>query len=190
MLAIIAGHSCASGVQPSRAAQAPDVSDSLATATPTASAQQATPAQALEVSDSLPVASRKQDSVVHVFTTDASAVRERQRLLFGDEAGWAEAWKHIASNRTPAPALPLVDFGRWRVALANEGIRDDGGTVRITGTTVERDTLVIHVTAFFTPMCPGFLRATNVQKSTDAVLIPRHPTAFVFRERLTIIPCR
>ena len=131
-----------------------------------------------------------QDSVKHVFTTDASAVRARERLVLGDSTEWAESWFRIVSNRTPTPAVPSVDFSLWRIALMNEGTREDAGTARITAITVVRDTLVINVTAFRPQMCPGVLSALNVSKSTDAVLIPRHPSVVAFRERVTTLPCR
>ncbi len=120
---------------------------------------------------------------VHYSGMDAPA-----REVLRTSAQWQAAWAQVHRHQQPAPAVPVVDFGRESVVLAAMGVRNTGGYV-LTIDSVSATTDAIHV--FVTERSPGS-RCFTTQALTapvDAVAIPADGRSVRFHENAVVDPC-
>jgi hypothetical protein len=127
------------------------------------------------------------DSLVHLLTTDQSAIGEARETVISDTLAWREEWEAVTAWMRPQPPLPHVDFTRARVAMVTDANRGDIGVVRVTGMTRHEGRLVIRVTAYGPSLSPTAV-AMGVPRSADIVLIPLEPGIVQFEKRVQLIP--
>jgi hypothetical protein len=74
-----------------------------------------------------------------------SGVTEKKNVVIKDEAAWARLWTEHNAGRTPAPALPKVDFSNKMLVGAFLGNTGDCRTIAIARVAAGADTVKVEV---------------------------------------------
>lgn len=100
-------------------------------------------------------------------------------IIVRDQAAWEDLWNTIYAARSPRPALPVVDFGKYMLVARAMGQRPTGGfNVVITGLLRQSGDYIVHVRETAPgPRC-GVTQA--VTSPIDIARIARHDDAMTF----------
>jgi len=116
--------------------------------------------------------------------SEIAAWDSSQNVVIRDAARFRDAWTQLFPVSAQRPALPLVDFAKWRVIVVASGTRLTGGyRLALDSGRVVRDSAMIFVTL----RTPARGCAVAEQLTTPAVAIatPVQPAAYriIFHER-------
>lgn len=85
---------------------------------------------------------------------------------------WSALWREHARVQIPAPALPSVDFARYRVAMVLAGPRPSGGySIAVERVQFTGDKLLVEARER-TP-APGSIQTLAMTSPYEVVLLPR-----------------
>ena len=86
------------------------------------------------------------EPLVTVVLESRSGLAAARREVVRDTGSWARLWAEIHKDRSPAPPLPAVDFGREMLVAAALGTRPSGGfSVAVQKVVVRGDRLDVVV---------------------------------------------
>lgn len=110
--------------------------------------------------------------IVTVVAAQSSGIDAGREEVIRDPEAWERAWREIHARRTPAAALPAVDFSRQMLLLVALGERPDGcHDVEIAG--VERAGDALRVTAHEIVPGPGCICTMALVQPVHVVGVER-----------------
>ena len=127
-------------------------------------------------------------SVEHVFTYPHSGINDSRRLVIREAAAWRPLWREVVGQRTPAPALPTIDFERDMVIVAALGRRGTGGYA-ITIDDVYAEGGQLYAVVRETSPGPGCMTIQAFTAPVTGVRVPRGEAAVTFIERKDQLDC-
>ena len=131
------------------------------------------------------VAHEQVDTLAHEFY---SGVTQGQREVLRSQTEWAAFWETIYANRSPKPALPVVDFDESVVLVASLGSRSTGGySIDVEG--VYQASSGLHVVVQETSPAQSCVVTTAETQPVVAVRVPRIEGAITFVERKSLRDC-
>jgi hypothetical protein len=103
----------------------------------------------------------------------ADGVFDKQtHQVIRDTAAWNALWMRVASNVSPAPAAPAIDFAKYMVVVAAMGSRGHGGyKVSITGAAEQSGVVTVEVTE--SSPGPGCMSAMIMTSPIVIASLPR-----------------
>lgn len=113
-----------------------------------------------------------------------------QNVVVRDTAAFRAAWTQLYPMAASRPALPRIDFRKWRVIVVAAGTRPTGGyRLALASGRVTRDSAFIAVTLYTPPRGCGVIE--QLTSPAVAVATPATPAAFrvVVDERPDTVRC-
>ncbi len=100
-----------------------------------------------------------------------------QTLVYRDSAAFRGAWMQLFPAPSLRPALPAIDFAKYRVVIVASGSRPTGGyRLALDEGHVVGDTALIGITAFTPPAGCGVTQ--ELTAPAVAIAVPSSPTGF------------
>jgi hypothetical protein len=122
--------------------------------------------------------------------SEIAAWDSSQSVVIRDAVRFRDAWTKLFPVPALRPALPLVDFTKWRVLVVAAGTRPTGGyRVVLDSGRVVRDSATIFVTLRTPAKDCGV--AQQLTTPAVAIAIPVHPDPYrvIFHERADTARC-
>lgn len=113
-----------------------------------------------------------------------------QTLIYRDSAAFRGAWAQLFPIPSLRPALPAIDFARYRVFIVVSASRPTGGyRLALDEGHVVGDTALITITAFTPPAGCGVTQ--EITAPAVAIAVPSSPTGFriITRTRPDTVRC-
>lgn len=120
--------------------------------------------------------------------TDASQLRQPERLVIRDQAAWVAAWSSLWPAFAPIPAPPNVDFSREMIVFVALGERPTGGYSILVDSAAAS---ARGVTVWIGTSSPG-LHCVTTQAFTqpvDIARLPRTDATVRFAETSKVMDC-
>ncbi|MGH7593162.1 MAG: protease complex subunit PrcB family protein [Gemmatimonadales bacterium] len=113
-----------------------------------------------------------------------------QILIYRDSASFRSAWGQLFPAAVSRPALPAVDFAKWRVILIAAGTKPTGGYyLTLASGQLVRDSAVVTVTVHTPAPDCGVTEALTSPAVAIAMPIVPAPFRIVFHERADSARC-
>jgi len=113
-----------------------------------------------------------------------------QTLVYRDSARFRAAWVQLYPIAASRPALPLVDFTKWRVLIIVAGTKPTGGySLTLESGRTVHDSALITVTLHTPPRGCGVIEQLTTPAVAIATLNSPAPFRIIFHERADSVHC-